>query len=526
MAISIEKRKEILTALGYEYSEEGIKKLQSDYMARKSDVDGIWGPNTENCALTVYNVKMNTKNFTPKEFRCECNGKHCCGFPDHMKVNELRHIQTIRDHYGKPMTITCGLRCPTQNKKVGGIKKSKHLTGQAVDFYIAGVSDTLPNRKKSIPWIKTLPHHTYTYGHGIDSNGKYYNAPGMGNALHTDTDNNSDTPAPSPSPTPAPDKGLVVDGIGGPATIKAAQRVFGTPVDGEVSGQLERCKKYFPALKSVTFGGNGSALVMSIQRWAGARADGLWGEGTSKAVQEKLGVEADGIFGPDSMKAFQNFLNAQEGKEPIKAYAGQVLDVSEFQSAIDWNKVKAEGITGVMVRCGFRGAEKGGLQEDAMYLNHIKGAHAAGLNVGIYMFTEAINAAEAKEEARYAIQQLNKVGYHLSFPIAVDTEDVWYKKKGKKYAGRANGLSKAKRTEVIKAFCEEIKAMGYEPMIYASTSYLNNRLSMSQLPYKVWCAQYNSKCEYKGEYILWQYTSDGHVSGVKGDVDVNRHYIK
>ena len=201
-----------------------------------------------------------------------------------------------------------------------------------------------------------------------------------------------------------------------------------------------------------------------------------------------------------------------------------MIDVSEFQSEINWNKVKSDGIEGVIIRCGYRGAEKGGLQEDPMFLNHIKGAYKAGLKVGVYMFTEGINAAEGKEEAVYALNLVKKVGIPLSFPIGVDTEDVFYEKNGKRYAGRANGLSRAKRTEVIKAFCEEIKSQGYEPMIYGSTSWLNNKLDMSKLPYDVWVAQYSSKCEYKGKYLLWQYTSKGSVDGVKGNVDMNYYY--
>lgn len=201
-----------------------------------------------------------------------------------------------------------------------------------------------------------------------------------------------------------------------------------------------------------------------------------------------------------------------------------MIDVSEFQSAIDWKKVKAAGIEGAIIRCGYRGAESGKLAQDPMFLNHIKGAYAAGLKVGVYMFTEGINASEGKAEAVYALNLVKKVGIPLSFPIAVDTEDVFYTKNGKRYAGRANGLSKAKRTEVIKAFCEEIKNQGYEPMIYASLSWFNNKLNMSKLPYTVWVAQYNSKCEYKGKYLLWQYTSEGSVSGVKGNVDMNYYY--
>ena len=91
---------------------------------------------------------------------------------------------------------------------------------------------------------------------------------------------------------------------------------------------------------------------------------------------------------------------------------------------------------------------------------------------------------------------------------------------------RANNLSVAKRTEVIKAFCEEIKKQGYEPMIYASLNWFSNNLNMSKLPYKIWCAQYYKKCQYKGEYVMWQYTSEGKVNGISGVVDMNHCYIK
>lgn len=202
-------------------------------------------------------------------------------------------------------------------------------------------------------------------------------------------------------------------------------------------------------------------------------------------------------------------------------YKGDVVDVSYVQSKeIDWKKVKADGITGAIIRCGFRGYESAKLQEDAMFMKHIKGAHAAGLKVGVYFFTEAINAKEGKEEAAYAISLIKKAGVPLAYPIAVDTEAINAKNV------RANNISKAKRTEAIKAFCEEIKRQGFEPMIYASTSWLNSKLDMSKLPYKVWCAQYYKKCEYKGAYILWQYTSTGSVNGISGAVDVSHCYIK
>lgn len=182
------KRKEYFHDIGLEYNEATIKALQKKYMARKSDVDGKYGPNTDNMVRTVRNVLKFTKNFDPKEFRCECGGKYCCGYPSWMKKVELENLQAIRDHYGKPMTITCGLRCKGYNKKLrGSIQNSKHLTGYATDFYMPGVTDTLANRKKAIAWIKKLPNHNYTYGNGINSNGVKVSAGYMGNALHTDT---------------------------------------------------------------------------------------------------------------------------------------------------------------------------------------------------------------------------------------------------------------------------------------------------------------------------------------------------
>ena len=186
--LSEAKRKEYFHDIGLEYNEATIKALQKKYMWRKSDADGKYGPNTDNMVRTVRNVLKFTKNFDPKEFRCECGGKYCCGYPSWMKKVELENLQSIRDHYGKPMTITCGLRCKGYNKKLrGSITNSKHLTGYATDFYMKGVTDTLANRKAAIAWIKKLPNHNYTYGNGINSNGVKVSAGYMGNALHTDT---------------------------------------------------------------------------------------------------------------------------------------------------------------------------------------------------------------------------------------------------------------------------------------------------------------------------------------------------
>ena len=518
MALLSEKeRKEYFEYLGLgEYNEANIKALQKKYMSRKSDVDGKYGQNTDNLLRTLYNTKAYTKNFKVEEFKCECNGKYCCGFPDYMKPAELKMIQAIRDHWGKPVTITCGLRCAQYNKSLNGsIQNSLHLTGNALDYYQQGVTDTLANRKAAIKWIKQQPNHHYTYGNGINSYGASVSAKYMGNALHTDTQG---------SISSQPSGKLNVDGKGGGVTVKRMQEFFGTTQDGVISGQDQKLGKYYPALTAVQYGSGGSACIKQMQKWLGISADGVWGEVTSKVLQRKLGVSADGIFGENSMKAWQKYLNSHD-KPDYPVEKPKVIDVSNFQDTIDWAKVKNAGIKGAIVKCGYRGAEKGSLVEDSRFIEHIHGAYNAGLPVGIYMFTQAMNASEGKAEADYAIKMWQKANVPISFPIAVDVENVFYKDdKGKRQPGRANSLSKAKRTEAVKAFCEEIKARGYEPMIYASTSWLNDKLDMSQLPYKVWVAQYYDVCEYKGSYILWQYTSDGSVNGVSGRVDVSYLY--
>ena len=123
---------------------------------------------------------------------------------------------------------------------------------------------------------------------------------------------------PDPKVVPAPP--LTVDGKGGPATIRALQRFLGTPMDGEISGQLKKLAKYHPAIEAVRYGSGGSACVKALQEWLGIPVDGQWGKNTSKTLQYCIGVNDDGVFGPASMKALQKFLNAYKDTTvaPIK----------------------------------------------------------------------------------------------------------------------------------------------------------------------------------------------------------------
>ena len=191
------------------------------------------------------------------------------------------------------------------------------------------------------------------------------------------------------------------------------------------------------------------------------------------------------------------------------------IDVSVFQGIIDWQKVKAAGITFAFIRVGGRYYGSGGMYDDSNFVTNIKGAIAAGIKVGVYYFTQAINNSEALEEAIYTINKIR--GYNISMPVVIDTEST--------PNGRHNKISVATRTSVIKTFCDRIQAAGYTPMIYASTSWLNNQLNMSALSnYLVWVAQYYYKVTYEGAYSCWQYTSSGKVNGISGNVDMDYWY--
>ena len=195
------------------------------------------------------------------------------------------------------------------------------------------------------------------------------------------------------------------------------------------------------------------------------------------------------------------------------------IDVSTYQGNIDWNAVKKSGVSFVIIRCGYRGYTKGGLIEDSKFHANASGAEAAGLKVGVYFFSQAINEREAVEEASMAITMAQR--HRISYPIFIDSEYA-----NGAHNGRADGLTKAERTAVCKAFCETVRSAGYTPGVYASKSWYYNNLDVGQLNnYKIWLAHYCTQTDYKGKYDLWQSSSKGRISGISGNVDINTSYL-
>ncbi len=136
------------------------------------------------------------------------------------------------------------------------------------------------------------------------------------------------------------------------------------------------------------------------------------------------------------------------------------IDISRHNGKIDWNTVKSSGVDYVIIRCGYRGSSSGALITDQNFQSNIKGATAAGLKVGIYVFSQAINEVEAVKEASLAVSLAK--GYKLTYPIFIDTESS---------GGRADKIDVATRTAVVNAFCQTVQSAGYQAGIYASKSW-------------------------------------------------------
>lgn len=194
------------------------------------------------------------------------------------------------------------------------------------------------------------------------------------------------------------------------------------------------------------------------------------------------------------------------------------IDVSKWQKEIDWDKVKNEGVDFAIIRCGYRGSVTGSLVEDPYFEQNIKGARAAGIKVGVYFFTQAVNEVEAVEEASMVISLVRD--YELQYPVFIDTE-------GAGGNGRADSLNVEERTAVCEAFCTTVKNAGLEAGVYASRNWYNNKLTASTLEsYAIWLAEYRSVPLYQGYYQMWQYTSKSKINGINGNVDLNVSYRK
>ena len=233
--------------------------------------------------------------------------------------------------------------------------------------------------------------------------------------------------------------------------------------------------------------------------------DGKWGSGAERRA--KL---TNAGYNYAIIQARVNELcKAKQNSKPI-------IDLSHHNTVSNWNNV-AENVNGVILRLGYRSYGNGQIMVDKKYHEFLSAVKSRKIPYGIYFFPTSITEAEAEEEANFILKSIQ--GLSLSFPIYLDSEIADVKTKN----GRSDKLDKVTRTKLLKIILDKLKSRGYDCGVYASTSWLNNQLIMSQLNnYKVWVAQYNTTCTYGGKYNMWQYSSKAQINGISGNCDVSK----
>ena len=212
-------------------------------------------------------------------------------------------------------------------------------------------------------------------------------------------------------------------------------------------------------------------------------------------------------YGPEDFEYRGEYLACTAGSAVLG------VDVSAHQGQIDWEQVRQAGMEFAIIRLGYRGYTSGGVYEDEYARANLEGARAAGLKVGVYFYSQALDEGEARREAQFCVDLLE--GEPLDLPVVFDWE----------YAGedtRSADMTSNALMACTRAFCEEVKAAGYEPMIYFNPHIAENLLRLEELQeYPFWLAMYSDQMTWPHEVEMWQYTATGSVPGISGDTDIN-----
>ena len=198
----------------------------------------------------------------------------------------------------------------------------------------------------------------------------------------------------------------------------------------------------------------------------------------------------------------------------------KVIDVSAHQGNIEWSKVAESGVEGVLIRAAYRGyGSVGNLKEDACFSQNIKGALRAGLKVGAYVYSQAITAEEAREEAQLVLSLTE--GYTLELPIAFDWEHIDHTE------ARTDNIGLGELTDIAKAFLEEIRLAGRTPMVYFNQEMAYLQYDLSELVgYEFWLAEYGAYPKFYYNVRAWQYACILTMDGIKGAVDTNLYFTE
>ncbi len=217
----------------------------------------------------------------------------------------------------------------------------------------------------------------------------------------------------------------------------------------------------------------------------------------------------------DNVKLENGFKNYYIDGEKINKTG---IDVSYHQGDIDWTAVKADGVDFAILRLGYRGYETGQINVDERFHEYAQGALDAGLDIGVYFYSQAVSVSEAVEEANFVLSEIED--YEIKYPIVYDWEIVG------EDSARTNDVSADTLNDCAAAFCNAIARGGHIPMIYSVKRMALMKLDLSQLAgFDFWLAEYREEPEFPYEFEMWQYASDGRVDGIDGDVDLNMSFV-
>lgn len=194
------------------------------------------------------------------------------------------------------------------------------------------------------------------------------------------------------------------------------------------------------------------------------------------------------------------------------------IDVSKEQGVIDYNKVKKSGVDFAMIKVGARGYGTGRIIMDDNFEKNIKGAVDAGLSVGVYFFSQAINEAEALEEANFVLEKVKD--YKITYPVAYDMEQITGD------TARTAELSQEVKSKIASVFLKTMSDSGYKTVIYGNKEWLLQKINLSLLSeYNIWLAQEADIPDYPYKFSMWQYSTQGTISGISGKVDLNISFV-
>ena len=249
-------------------------------------------------------------------------------------------------------------------------------------------------------------------------------------------------------------------------------------------------------------------------------------DGKHTLIKNSDGTEEWVLISPYLTKNTYDFTNMTETANLRKytdngkkiSYVG--ADISKHNGTVNFRGMKAAGIDYVMIRLGARGYSTGQLSLDDNFVENIEDAIDAGLDIGVYFYSQAVTLEEATQEANFVVQNLAPYKENINYPVAFDMESVPNDK------ARIDGLSREDKTSISAAFLSGVQAAGYVPMLYGNKEWLIKNIDLAQLQnYDVWLSDDEDIPDYPYQYTMWQYTTTGVLNGITGDANLNLCFV-